>query len=198
MLSERSDKKVECFSSSSVYSNQLGEVSPFNIRRRFRDLRPHPLREMNPLKSKFFSEKNILYLVALANRIADVSDVVDANFTRDEILVDMHETYNIFDGSETLQALRAGVTNLSQMAKNKKNLSIKIERLNESTEKLIRARIEIRLRDQALLRTLGVGNFYTGLRGRPRVMETRPVVQTRHGRGSRGLPGSGLVDAAGV
>lgn len=164
---------------SSCFTAQLSNVSPFSVKRRFRDLRPHPLREMSETKKQFFSMKNVDYLQALAQRISDVSDLVENSFVQNEIVEDMHTAYTLYDGSRALTGIKAGGRTVSSMMKDQNtNVSSKVAELNKLAEIQIRIRIRSALRHAEMLRRLGVGrSAQAGRVGRPHGMVQRPVIQ---------------------
>lgn len=174
------------------FQPQLSNVSPFSTKRRFRDLRPHPLREMDPLKREFFGDANTELLHALSQRIADVSDMVDNAFTRNEILSDMKTAWDLYDGSRALETLnRSGASASQAMTSQKLNVPAKLTQLNKIAEEHIRIRIRSALRHAEMLRRLGVAkaSAQAGLTGRPHGMHQRPLTfQT-----SRRDPGLGAA-----
>jgi hypothetical protein len=155
---------------------------------------------MNPLRRAFYSEENISYLHALAQRIADVSDVVDTSFTRQEIIKDMGRTFTLYDGSVNMELMKSGASLGQMMKEQNTSVGAKLQKLNYLAEQEIRTRIRSRMADALLLKKLGIGlpsSRSAGLNTlRPFVQPQRPAVIPRTKRGSKPRPGGNAMDIA--
>jgi len=68
-------------------------ISPFRVRNRLIDIRPHPTYKMEACHP-FFSKKNTNHLISYANAYADKIDLVDRNYSTTDMLALMKRIFD--------------------------------------------------------------------------------------------------------